>query len=64
MISEEIYDRNEAIFFSFINNTVKYEEIEKKFMIKPDPFTEVMRDALGGHPNKENLRKFFMHDVI
>ena len=64
MISDEIYDKYEAIFFSFINNTVKYDDIENKFKITPDPFTEVMRDAFGGHPNKENLKKFFTHEVI
>lgn len=64
MIPEEIYDKHEAIFFSFINNTVKYDEIEHKFKITPDPFTEVMRDAFGGHPNRENLRKLFMNDII
>jgi hypothetical protein len=64
MISDQIYDKYEAIFFCLVNNTVKYEDIEKKFLIRPDPFTEVMKGALGGHPNKDNLKKFFMHDVI
>lgn len=64
MIPEDFYDKHEAVLFSFINNTVKFNEIKDNFEIKQDPFTEVMRDVFGGHPNRDNLKQFFRHEAI
>jgi len=57
-INEDLYDKNEAIFYTLINHTKTNDDL-KKMGIEVNSFTGIMRDIFTSKPNQKNLREFF-----